>query len=113
MNPYSTNPYGNQGDIRGFQYGRPPDQGSAPPDATPVVHRNAQDIATCVRCGSTEFTTALSFGAALLTGWIGLSRYRARRGRKPLTADGQRHLGVNKPVQCAQCSADYRWDARG
>lgn len=113
MNPYSSNPYGNQQDIRGFQYGRPPDQGSVDHGVTPVVQRNAQGIATCPRCASTEFTTPMSFGAALMMGWIGLSRYRAHGGRKHLTADGQRRLRPNRPVQCGQCSAEYRWDGRG
>jgi hypothetical protein len=108
MNPYSSDPYGNQADIRGFQYGRPPEGPPWEQGSAPIVQRNAHSVAYCAKCGASDFTTDMSLWAALLMGWIGLVRYRASGGRKPVNT--QRGLRANKRVQCSKCAAEYRWD---
>ena len=109
MNPYSSNPYGDQADIRGFQYGRPPETPPWEQGSAPVIQRNARQDAYCTKCGSTDFTTAMSLWAALLMGWPGLVRYRANHGRRPVGAL-KRQPRANKRVQCTKCGAEYRWD---
>ena len=112
MNPYSSNPYGDQSDIRGFQYGRPP-EGSSGPATAPMIQRSANEEIYCSQCGSRDFTTTMSLWGALLMGWMGLVRYRKAGGRRPLDPDRQRHLRKNRRVQCAKCSAEYGWDGQG